>query len=399
MTITQGIERMTDSLTLEEKVALLTGRDFWNTIAVERIGLRNMLLSDGPSGVRGERWDEREPSLNLPSSTALASSWSRDLATRYGDALGSQARGKGVDVVLGPTINLHRSPYGGRHFECLSEDPLLSGELAAAYVRGLQARGVAATPKHYVANDFETDRFTVDVVVDERPLRELYLRPFEHAVVDGGAWAVMSGYNSINGATATENDLLETPLRTEWGFDGVVISDWTAVRSLHSATKEQDLAMPGPDGPWGQALVDAVRSGDIDEATIDRKVARLLLLAARVGAITLDGQPPRVAGGPSDRSGGSHAPPPSPAPCWCATRQSCPSTRPPSVASPSSARTPATPAPRAVAARRCCRNWCPRRTTHSPPPSATRCVLRGRCRGRIGRRRAAPGIDDQPGDG
>ena len=303
MTSTQAIERITGSLTVEEKVALLTGRDFWNTVAIERIGLRNMLLSDGPSGVRGERWDEREPSLNLPSSTALASSWSRDLATRYGDALGAEARGKGVDIVLGPTINLHRSPYGGRHFECLSEDPLLSGELAAAYVRGLQARGVAATAKHYVANDFETDRFTVDVVVDERPLRELYLRPFEHAVVDGGAWAVMSGYNSINGATATENDLLETPLRSDWGFDGVVISDWTAVRSLHSAKKEQDLVMPGPDGPWGQALVDAVRSGDIDEATIDRKVARLLLLAARVGAITPDGQSPRVAAGPAAEAG------------------------------------------------------------------------------------------------
>jgi beta-glucosidase len=288
-TTTEAIEQLCATLTLEEKVALLTGRDFWNTIAIERIGLRSMLCSDGPSGVRGERWDEREPSLNLPSSTAIASSWSRELATRYGDALGAEARRKGVDIVLGPTINLHRAPYGGRHFECMSEDPLLTGEIAAAYVGGLQARGVAACAKHYVANDFETDRFTVDVVVEERPLRELYLRTFEHTVVDAGAWTVMSGYNSINGATATENDLLEAPLRTEWGFDGVVISDWTAVRSLHSATKEQDLAMPGPDSPWGQALIDAVRAGDIDEAVIDRKVSRLLLLAARVGKLTLEG--------------------------------------------------------------------------------------------------------------
>jgi beta-glucosidase len=292
-TTTELIQRLCGSLTLEEKVALLTGRDFWNTIAIERIGLRSMLCSDGPSGVRGERWDEREPSLNLPSSTALASSWSRELASRYGDALGAEARRKGVDIVLGPTINLHRSPYGGRHFECMSEDPLLTGEIAAAYVDGLQARGVAACAKHYVSNDFETDRFTVDVVVEERPLRELYLRPFEHTVVNAGAWTVMSGYNSINGATATENDLLETPLRTEWGFDGVVISDWTAVRSLRSATKEQDLAMPGPDGPWGSALVDAVRAGDIDEAAIDRKVSRLLLLAARVGKLSLEGLPAR----------------------------------------------------------------------------------------------------------
>jgi beta-glucosidase len=288
--MTDAIDRAVAELTLEEKVSLLTGRDFWNTVPIERIGLRNMLCSDGPAGVRGERWDEREPSLNLPSGTALGSSWSREIATRYGETLAAEARRKGVDIVLGPTINLHRSPYGGRHFECMSEDPLLSGEQAAAYVRGLQSRGVAATPKHYVANDFETDRFNVDVVVDERPLRELYLRPFEQTVVDAGAWSVMSAYNSINGATATENDLLDTPLRTEWGFDGVVISDWTAVRSLHSAAKEQDLAMPGPEGPWGQALVDAVRAGEIDEATIDRKVARLLLLAERVGALTLDGE-------------------------------------------------------------------------------------------------------------
>jgi beta-glucosidase len=287
-TTSEAIDRIRGSLTLEEKVALLTGRDFWHTVAIERIGLRPMRCSDGPSGVRGERWDERDPSLNLPSSTALASSWSRDLATRYGKALGAEARRKGVDIVLGPTINLHRSPYGGRHFECMSEDPLLTGELATAYVRGVQAHEVAATPKHYVANDFETDRFTVDVVVDERTLRELYLRPFEQTVVEADTWAVMSSYNSINGATATENDLLQSPLRSEWGFSGVVISDWTAVRSLRSAAKEQDLAMPGPKGPWGQALVDAVRAGSIDEAAIDRKVARLLLLAARVGALTVD---------------------------------------------------------------------------------------------------------------
>ncbi len=289
----EAIEQLTASLTLEEKVALLTGRDFWNTVPIERIGLRNMLLSDGPAGVRGERWDEREPSLNLPSGSSLASSWSRDIAGRYGAALAAEARRKGVDVVLGPTINLHRSPYGGRHFECMSEDPLLTGELAAAYVRGMQALGVAATPKHYVANDFETDRFNVNVIVDERPLRELYLRPFEHVVADAGAWSIMSAYNSINGVTATENDLLDAPLRTEWGFDGVVISDWTAVRSLHSASKEQDLVMPGPEGPWGQALVDAVRAGEIDEATVDRKVTRLLRLAARVGALA--GAPPASA--------------------------------------------------------------------------------------------------------
>lgn len=281
----ERIEHLLDAMTLEEKVALLTGADFWTTTPVERIGLRRMVLSDGPSGVRGEVWDERSPSLNLPSATALSSAWDREIARLYGVVSGQEARRKGVDVVLGPTINLHRSPLGGRHFEAFSEDPVLTADLAAAYVTGVQSNGVGATPKHYVANDSETDRFTVDVRVDDRTLRELYLLAFEKSVTEAGAWAVMSAYNSINGTTATENDLLETPLNSQWGFDGVVVSDWTAVRSLESARHSQDLAMPGPFGPWGAALEAAVESGDIPEAAIDRKVLRLLRLAQRVGAL------------------------------------------------------------------------------------------------------------------
>ena len=273
------------ALTLEEKVRLLTGRDFWSTWPIEKIGLRRIVFSDGPSGVRGETWDERDPSLNLPSATALASSWDPDIARRYGAAAAVEARRKGVDVVLGPTINLHRSPLGGRHFEAFSEDPVLTADLAAAYVRGLQGGGVGATPKHYVANDSETDRFTVDVRVGERALRELYLLAFEKAITEARAWLVMSSYNSVNGTTATENDLLETPLNSEWGFDGVVVSDWTAVRSLEAARAAQDLVMPGPGGAWGDALVRAVRSGAIPEAAIDRKVGRILTLARRVGAL------------------------------------------------------------------------------------------------------------------
>ncbi|MBO9577410.1 MAG: glycoside hydrolase family 3 C-terminal domain-containing protein [Microbacteriaceae bacterium] len=274
-----------DRLDLEAKVRLLTGRDFWTTWPEASIGLRAMLLSDGPSGVRGEHWDEREPSLNLPSATALSASWDLALAHRYGAAAAVEARRKGVDVVLGPTINIHRSPLGGRHFEAFSEDPLLTADLAAAYVTGLQDNGVAATPKHYVANDFETERFTADVLVDERTLREVYLAAFEKPIGASRAWAVMSAYNSINGATATENPLLESPLNDEWGFDGVVVSDWTAVRSIESAKHAQDLVMPGPDGPWGAALVRTVREGEVSEAAIDRKVLRLLALAARVGAL------------------------------------------------------------------------------------------------------------------
>ena len=286
------IDSLTAKLTLEEKVSLLTGRDFWNTVPLESIGLRNMLLSDGPAGVRGEFWDERDNSLNLPSGTALGSSWSPALAAEYGRTLGSEAIRKGVDVVLGPTINLHRSPYGGRHFECLSEDPMLTGALATSFTKGIQSTGIGACPKHYVANDFETERFTANVTVDERTLRELYLRPFEDTVVDGKAWTIMSAYNAVNGKTMTENTLLQDPLRSEWGFDGVVISDWTAVRTLDSANYEQDLEMPGPTEFWSQNLINAVRNGEIPEATVDRKVKRMILLAIRVGAIGDNGSTP-----------------------------------------------------------------------------------------------------------
>lgn len=280
---TDHLRPLLERLSLDDKVALVRGADFWTTVPLPSIGLRAMTLSDGPAGVRGPVWDERDPSLNLPSGTALAASWDSALARRYGAASASEARRKGVDVVLGPTINLHRSPLGGRHFECFSEDPWLSGELGAAYVDGLQANGVAATPKHYVANDSETDRYTVDVEVDERALRELYLLPFERTV-EAGAWAIMSAYNAVDGVTMTENDLLETPLNSEWGFDGAVISDWTAVRSLGSVPSAQDLAMPGPAPAW-EDLAEAVRDGRVDEADLDRKVLRLLLLAERVGAL------------------------------------------------------------------------------------------------------------------
>lgn len=272
-------------LGLEDKVALLTGRDSWSLMPLKSIGLRSIVMSDGPAGVRGVVWDERDPSCNFPSPTALAASWDRETIREVGRGLGAEARRKGVHVVLGPTINLHRTPYAGRHFEAFSEDPLLTAELASAYVQGIQELGVAATLKHYVANDSETDRFTVDVRVTERALRELYLLAFEIPVVEGGAWAVMSAYNSVNGVTASENALLADPLTQEWGFDGVVVSDWTAVRSIESARHPQDLAMPGPHSAWGDRLLSAVHAGEVDESVIDAKVLRVLRLAARVGAL------------------------------------------------------------------------------------------------------------------
>ncbi|ALL76152.1 beta-glucosidase [Pseudonocardia sp. EC080610-09] len=294
------------TLDLEQKVRLLTGADFWSTPAEPAIGLRRMVLSDGPSGVRGESFDEREPSLSLPSSSALGATWDPAAARRYGSALGAEARRQHADAVLGPTINLHRTPYGGRHFEALSEDPLLTGELAAAYVEGLQAHGVAATPKHYVANDAETERFSVDNRVGDRALRELYLAAFEPVVTRAGAWAVMSAYNAVNGTTMSENPLLAEPLTGEWGFDGLVMSDWGGVRSTEaSARAEQHLVMPGPVSAWGARLVEAVRDGRVGEDVIDGKVRRLLRLAARVGA--LDGVPPQVTEPPPAEDGAAVA--------------------------------------------------------------------------------------------
>ncbi|MFJ5925015.1 glycoside hydrolase family 3 protein [Kitasatospora sp. NPDC092948] len=285
MAIPSHLTALLERLTLEQKVRLLTGASVWSMHEEPAVGLRSIAFSDGPTGVRGAAMDDRDPSASLPSASCVSATWDLEQVRRLGALIAAEARAKNVDVVLGPTVNLHRSPRGGRHFEAFSEDPYLTGEFGAAYVGAVQAHGVATTAKHYVANDAETDRFTVDVRADERTLRELYLAPFER-MVDEGAWLVMSSYNSVNGTTMTANSLLRDPLKDEWGFDGVVVSDWTAVRDTEpSANSGQDLVMPGPAGPWGEALVEAVRAGRVPEAAIDDKVARLLLLASRVGAL------------------------------------------------------------------------------------------------------------------
>jgi beta-glucosidase len=272
-------------LSLEQKVRLLTGADFWSLHAEPAAGLRRVVLSDGPAGVRGETMDERETSANVPSPTALAATWDEAAVERLGALLAFEARRKGVDVLLAPTVNLHRTPFGGRHFECLSEDPLLTGRIGAAFVRGVQGGGVAATVKHFVANDSETERMTVDVRVDERVLRELYLAPFEAIVRDAAPWAVMCAYNGVNGEPMSESPLLRSILHDEWGFDGVVMSDWTAARTTEpTARAALDLVMPGPDGPWGDALVAAVRAGRVPEPAVDDKVERILRLGERVSA-------------------------------------------------------------------------------------------------------------------
>lgn len=288
-------------LTLAQKVSLLSGRTFWRLPAEPAVGLRELVMSDGPVGVRGEEWDERDTSLTIPSPTSLAASWDPALVRELGLLLGAEARRKHVDMLLAPTVNLHRSPLAGRHFECYSEDPLLTAAIGVAFCQGVQAQGVAATVKHFVANDAETERRTVDNRVEERALREVYLAPFE-AIVDAGVWAVMSAYNGVNGHPMTENSLLEDPLKNEWGFDGVVVSDWFAVYdTVRSARAALDLEMPGPAKFWGDALVAAVAEQDVAEAAVDAKLRRLLRLAGRVGALA--GTSPSPHSPPADPRG------------------------------------------------------------------------------------------------
>jgi beta-glucosidase len=293
-TAVTGPAQLPTELTVHDKVLLLTGADSWRTQGAEALGLRPMITSDGPAGVRGVVLDERHPSSSLPCPSALGATWNPELVDELAAALGAEARSKGVDVLLAPTINLMRTPLGGRGFECFSEDPVLTARLAVAFVRGVQSAGVAATAKHFVGNDSETERWTYDARIAERVLRELYLAPFEACVREAGVALVMAAYNKVNGVAMTEHArLLRDVLKDEWGFDGVVTSDWHAARSTAAtALAALDLAMPGPDGPWGGQLAQAVADGAVTPEVLDDKVIRLLRLADRVGALR-DGQPDR----------------------------------------------------------------------------------------------------------
>ncbi|MRG59076.1 beta-glucosidase [Agromyces sp. CFH 90414] len=296
------------TLGLEEKVRLLTGAATWTLTELPTIGLRTITVSDGPIGVRGTGEDGL-PSAQLPSPSATAATWDERLQAELGALMAAEARRKGIDVVLAPVVNLQRSPVGGRHFECLSEDPLLTARLAVAFVSAIQGAGIGTSVKHFIGNETETARTEYLARIDERTLREVYLAPFE-AVVEAGVWTVMAAYNGLarDGVeqTATAHGpLLNGILKGEWGFDGVVVSDWLATKhTAESANGGLDLIMPGPGGPWGDALLAAVRSGEVAEAVIDEKVERILLLAERVGA--LSGIPGTV--GPYDAHGAAEDP-------------------------------------------------------------------------------------------
>ncbi|HLK01773.1 MAG TPA: glycoside hydrolase family 3 N-terminal domain-containing protein, partial [Streptosporangiaceae bacterium] len=258
------------AIPLEDRITLLTGADTWHTAGNPAIGLRSLTVSDGPAGVRGAAMDERVPASSLPCPSALGATWDPELVALVSGELAREARSKGIDVLLGPTINMMRTPLGGRGFECFSEDPVLTARIAAGYVTGLQDGGVAATLKHFVCNDSETGRQQIDVRADERTLREFYLIPFEACVL-AGARLVMAGYNRVNGVLMTEHrHLLTTMLKDEWGFAGVAVSDWGGARStLATALAGLDLLMPGPDGPWGARLAAAVADGHLAEAEVD----------------------------------------------------------------------------------------------------------------------------------
>lgn len=279
------MSEMDTDMTLEAKVSALSGVDFWRTAPFAETGIAQVKLSDGPNGARGDL-ARYITAAAFPVGVAMGATWDRALVAELGEALGKEARTKAAHVLLGPTINLQRTPIGGRNFECLSEDPVLTGALAVAYIDGLQSTGVGACPKHFVANDAEIERLTVSCNIDERTLREGYLRPFEMVVREAKPWMIMAAYNLVNGIQmCSHSDLIEGVLRGEWGFDGVVVSDWGAARdTIGDALGGLDLEMPGPSRTRGTQLVAAVRAGQVPESAIDEKVERLRKLAHRAGA-------------------------------------------------------------------------------------------------------------------
>ena len=295
----RDIAALVESMTVDERASLTAGASAWSTAAVPRVGIPEVFVSDGPAGARGPQIPgagEQVRTLNIPCGAALGATWNTDLLGELGAALGDQTRTKACRVLLAPTVNLHRAPLAGRNFESYSEDPLLTGKLAAAFIRGVQSEGVATTVKHFAGNEAEFERMTIDSVIDERTLRELYLLPFELAVREGGTLGIMTSYNRLNGVYNSENrELLQTILRDEWGFAGFVVTDWFAGGSTAGAAEAGlDLEMPGPSRFYGRQLGQAVRDGEIDEALLTGAVQRLLSVYDRIGA--LDDEPrPAVA--------------------------------------------------------------------------------------------------------
>ena len=279
------IEKLISELTLEEKVSILSGSSAWHTTAVPRLNIPRVKMTDGPIGARGDSVSGAT-SACFPSASCLSSTWDKEIVEEIATAIGMEAKSKDADVLLGPTINLHRHPLGGRHFECYSEDPILTGELATSYVKGVQSVGVSACLKHFVGNDTEYQRHFVSSNIDERTLRELYLLPFEMGV-KAGSLSVMSAYNQLNNTFCSSHDeILNKILKEEWNFPGYVVSDWGAAQdTIGNANGGLDCEMPGPARSWGENLIKAVNKGKVKEETVDDKVRRILRIADFTGRL------------------------------------------------------------------------------------------------------------------
>ncbi len=281
-------DRTVADLSLDEKAALSAGSGFFTFSGVPRLGIPNWGTTDGPNGARGSSFlgSGDSKATCIPSGSALGATWNPDLVEELGVVLGRETRTKQARVLLAPTVNLHRSPLAGRNFECFSEDPLLSGKLAAAYIRGVQSQGVVTTVKHFVGNECETDRYTSNSIIDERALRELYLVPFELAVKEGGTLGIMTAYNRLNGAYCNDQAWLLTDLlRGEWGFEGFVTTDWLAgADTVLAAAAGLDIEMPAGNRAFGTTLAEAVRDGRVPEEAVDAIATRLLGAFERIGA-------------------------------------------------------------------------------------------------------------------
>ncbi len=281
------IAALLHALTLEEKISLLAGASMWTTAPIERLGIPAMKVSDGPNGARGggSFTGGTMTSACFPVGIALASTWNTALIEQVGQALAEEAQTKGAQMVLAPTVNIHRSPLNGRNFECYSEDPYLTARIAVAYITGLQSRNIGATVKHFVCNDSEFERNTISSDVDERTMREIYLPPFQAAVQEAKTWGVMASYNKVNGVFASENAAtLSVLLKQEWGFDGIVMSDWFGTKSTAASINNGlDLEMPGPPIWRGSQVLDGVKIGNISIQAIEESTRRILRILLRSG--------------------------------------------------------------------------------------------------------------------
>lgn len=276
-----------NKMTLEEKASLCVGKDYWNSENIERLDIPSIKMSDGPHGLRVQKENgdnlgvnKSEVAICFPSSATIANSWDKDVAYNLGKTLGEEAKSENVNIVLGPGVNIKRSPLGGRNFEYFSEDPYLTGIMATQYVKGLQSNNVGACVKHFAVNNQENRRRTVNVVVDERTLREIYLKAFEMIVKEAKPWSVMSAYNKLNGKYCTENEVLLNILKKEWNFEGIVITDWGAENDrVKGLVAGNELEMPGGRGNGKEEIIQAVKDGKVSEEYLDEIVDRILNIA------------------------------------------------------------------------------------------------------------------------